>query len=113
MVLRTPKKVVNVIKPIHQTLKEKIIDSLEKESESSKKSVKDINAEANTTTKQMPSTGETKIRVLETLKTVITKQQAKIANDDKNTRLRNVVITGVNESEPLYRPWSDVAIKAW
>ena len=100
------KIMADVMRPIHERLNdhERRICILEKDSEATKSSVKQMDTDLKNTTQRITAS-ETKIRNLESnnekLKTVITKQQSLLVKQDKNTRLKNVIVAGLSENESL------------
>ena len=100
------KMLADAIKPIHQRIDEheKRISKLEEGQNNNSATIKKVDDECKNVSNRLTSS-ETKIKNLEAandkLKKVVVKQQSHIANQDKKERLRNVVIAGLSESEPL------------
>ena len=96
----------DVMKPIHDKLNdhERRIISLEQASGSATTSINNIETNHKTHEQKMIA-AETKIKNLEAsqgkLKNIVIKQQTQISNSDKKERLRNIVLAGLSESEPL------------
>ena len=107
------KIIADVIKPIHVKLEEheKRITALEENNVSTTNTITRVEKDVKDTMHKL-SVSETKIRNLEThnekLKSVVTKQQNKIAIQDKSVRLKNVVIAGLSETEPLQAATTDM-----
>ena len=100
------KIIAGAMKPIHEKLAdhERRIVKLEHGQVENAANVSKVENDLKRTDKRLTVT-ETKIKNLEEanrkMKSVVTKQQSRIANQDKKERLRNVVIAGLSETEPL------------
>ena len=96
----------DVMKPIHDKLNdhEKRISTLEQTSSNATASINTMETNYKTHNQKFIA-AETKIKNLEAsqgkLENIITKQQSLITNTNKRERLRNVVLSGLHESEPL------------
>ena len=100
------KIISGAMKPIYDRIAdlERRIDKIEKSQHETTETVNKIESASKTAEKGL-TTIETKIKILEEknekLKKVLIKQQSQISNQDKNVRLRNVVIGGLDERKPL------------
>ena len=100
------KIIAGAMRPLHDKIAEleKRISKLEESQQANTETVKDVASACKFAEKKIAVT-ETKIKNLEEkndkLKKVVIKQQSHIAYQEKGMRLRNVVIGGLSEIEPL------------
>ena len=100
------KIIAGAMQPIHQKLAdhERRISKLEDGQKETADTVKKVEAESKNAENRLTVT-ETKIKNLEQsqgkLKNIVAKQQSQIAYQNKKERLRNVVLAGLSETEPL------------
>ena len=100
------KIISGAIKPIHDRIAvlERRIDRIEESQRKTTETVSKIESVSKDAEKSVTTT-ETMIKILEEkhekLKKFVIKQQSQISNQEKNTRLRNVVIGGLDETQPL------------
>ena len=100
------KIIAGAMRPLHDKIAdhEKRICKLEESQHANTETVKEVESASKLAEKKIAVT-ETKIKNLEEkndkLKKVVIKQQSQIANQEKSVRLRNVVIGGLDETEPF------------
>ena len=100
------KIIAGAMLPLHEKIAdhERRIKKLEEDQRETNETVQKVEI-VNKTAEKRLSVTETKIKNLEEknekLKTVVIKQQSQIATQEKNTRLRNVVIGGLDEEKAL------------
>ena len=108
------KMFADVMRPIHEKLNdhEKRICTLEQSSIDTTDSVTKVETNHKNLEQKLTAAG-TKIRNLETanekLKNIVTKQQSHITTQDKNIRLKNVVMAGLCESPLLNETGDEIA----
>ena len=100
------KIITGAMKPIYDriALLERRIEKIEESQHKTTETVSKIESASKDAEKSLTTT-ETIIKILEEkhekLKKCVIKQQSQISNQEKNTRLRNVVIGGLDETKPL------------